>query len=119
MSTVKSSAGHKATHHFKTHKRTSLILALLTPFFLCGLMQAIKGEYKGFIDWITSPLGAVVLLAFITIGLYQSRHSMSEVIMDYASSEASLKFFLKLNTFACFVFWLVGVVAIIKIWLGA
>ena len=124
MSTAKriggrSPAGKKATHHFKSHKVTSILLALIVPFFLYGLMQALRGEYGGFISWISSPFGALVLLAFLTVGIFHSRNSMSEVILDYAKSESACAFFLKLSTIASLGFWLVGVISILKIWLGA
>lgn len=116
---MSSAIGKHATKHYKTHKITSILLALTVPFFLCGLMCAIKGGYDGFMNWIGSPFGAITLLAFITIGLYHSRLGMSEVIMDYANSEASSAFFQKLSTFACFIFWALGTISVLKIWLGA
>ncbi|PHR91306.1 MAG: hypothetical protein COA69_12405 [Robiginitomaculum sp.] len=114
-----SNAGKHATHHFKHHKLSSILLALTVPFLLCGLMGALQTGYQGFIDWIGSPFGALVLLVFITVGIFHSRTSMSELILDYTSSEASCAFFLRLSTLACLVFWLVGTLAILKIWLGA
>lgn len=112
-----SSIGKHATKHYKTHKLTSILLALLVPFLLCGLICALQGGYEGFISWMSAPLGALTLLGFITVGIHHSRTSMSEVIMDYASSEASASFFLKLSTLACFLFWALGTASILKIWL--
>lgn len=109
------SIGKHATKHYKAHKLTSILMAILIPIFLYGLMCAVKGEYTGFMTWIGSLCGAITLLAFITVGLYHSRLGMSEVIMDYASSEASAAFLLKLSSFACFVFWALGVASILKI----
>lgn len=116
---MSSAIGKHATKHYKAHKLSSILLALIVPFLLCGLMCALKGEYKGLMDWIGSPAGAITLLGFITVGLYHARLGMAEVIMDYASSETSAAFFLKLSTFACFIFWALGTVSILKIWLGA
>lgn len=116
---MKSSVGHKATHHFKSHKVSSLLLAFTVPFFLCGLIKAVSGEYAGIMEWVGSPFGAITLLAFLSVGMFQSRHSMNEIIIDYISPEASASFFSKLNTLVCLVFWLIGVLAVLKIWLGA
>ncbi len=82
-------------------------------------MKAIPGGYDGLMAWIGSAYGAFTLLVFITAGLYHGRLGMNEVILDYAGSHGSRTFFTLLNTIACAGFWLVGVLAILKIWLGA
>lgn len=108
-------AGRHATHHYKSHKVTSILLVLIAPFFLYGLMKALPGGYEGLMAWIRTLSGALTLLAFLTVGIFHSRMSMDEVLMDYFES----KLFSKLNTIASLGFWLLGVVAILKIWLGA
>ena len=111
----RSLAGRHATSHFKSHKVTSILFALIVPFFLYGLMKALPGGYAGLVAWGGTPMGALTLLAFLTVGMFHSRMSMNEVIVDYSSSA----FLPKLNTFAMLGFWALGVAAILKIWLGA
>lgn len=113
------SIGKHATGHYKIHKLTSILMAIIIPVFLCGVICAFAGGYGGLIGWIASPFGAITFLAFITVGFYHARLGMNEVIMDYASSTASSSFFQKLTGFACLVFWVIGVASILKIWLGA
>jgi succinate dehydrogenase / fumarate reductase membrane anchor subunit len=105
-------------HHIAT-RVSAIVMALVLPFFLWGLMKALPGGYDGLIAWIGSASGAFIVIVFITAGLYHGRLGTNEVILDYGTTHASRSFFLLLNTFACFGLWLVGIMAILKIWLGA
>lgn len=105
-------------HHIAT-RVSAIVLALILPFFFFGLMNALPGGYDGIMAWIGSAGGAFTVLVFVTAGLYHGRLGFNEVIVDYANSHGSRMFFLFLNTVATVGFWLVGVLAILKIWLGA
>lgn len=109
----------EGTGHHISHRVSAIILAILAPFVIMGVIGALPGGYRGLMAWIGSPLGAFTLLTFITAGLFHGRLGMNEIILDYASSATSRTFFLLLNTLACLGCWLIGVLAILKIWLGA
>jgi len=113
-----SGAAKGGVHEFIAHRVSAIVLALLLPFFLYGLIKALHGGYAGLIGWASSPLGAFVLLGFITAGIYHGRLGINEVISDYVSGDGLRSLFMLLNTLASFVFWLIGVLAILKIWLG-
>ena len=112
-------AANEGVKHHISARVSAIILALIMPFFLWGLMKALPGGYDGLMAWIGSAGGAFALLVFITAGIYHGRLGMNEVILDYASSHGSHTFFMLLNTIASAAFWLIGILAILKIWLGA
>ncbi len=114
-----SGAAKGGVHEFITHRVSAVVLALLLPFFLYGLIKALHGGYAGLIAWVASPVGAFVLFGFLTAGIYHGRLGINEVISDYVPSAGSRTLFMLLNTLASFAFWLIGVLAILKIWLGA
>jgi len=113
-----SGAAKGGVHEFIAHRVSAIVLALLLPFFLYGLIKALHGGYDGLIAWASSPFGAFVLLGFITAGIYHGRLGINEVISDYVAGDGMRSLFMLLNTLASFVFWLIGVLAILKIWLG-
>lgn len=112
-------ASGEGVHEFITHRVSAMILALIFPLFLYGMMKALPGGYEGIMSWIKSPFGAFALLIMVTAGLYHGRIGINEVIADYVPSTGMRSFLLILNSFIAFGVWLVGVMAILKIWLGA
>lgn len=112
-------AANEGVEHHIAARVSAIILAVITPFFLWGLMKALPGGYEGLMVWISSASGAFVWLVFVTAGLYHGRLGMNEIILDYATSHGSRTFFMLLNLIASVGFWLAGTLAILKIWLGA
>ena len=113
-----SGAAKGGVHEFIAHRVSAVVLALLLPFFLYGFIKALHGGYDGLIAWVASPVGAFVLFGFITAGMYHGRLGINEVISDYVPNAGTRTLFMLLNTLASFAFWLIGVLAILKIWLG-
>ncbi len=111
-------AAREGVHEFITHRVSAIILALVFPVFLYGLMKALPGGYDGLALWVSSPIGAFALLIFITAGLYHGRIGINEVVLDYIHSHGLRTVLLLLNTLVAFGFWLAGVLAILKFWLG-
>ena len=106
-------------HEFITHRVSAIILALLLPFFVYGLMKALPGGYDGLMAWVGSPSGAFVLLGFLTAGIFHGRLGINEVISDYVQTSGARTTCMLLNALVSGAAWLVGVLAILKIWLGA
>ena len=115
--------GHGAAkggvHEFIAHRVSAIILALLLPCFLYGLMRALPHGYEGLVLWVSSPFGAFVLIGFISAGLYHGRMGINEVISDYIPGTGMRSLLMIINTLAAISFWLIGVLAVLKMWLGA
>ena len=112
-------AAGEGVHEFITHRVSAVILALIFPFFLYGLMKALPGGYDGLYAWVKSGFGAFTMLIMITAGLYHGRIGINEVILDYVPSHTGRKLFVLLNSLLAFSCWLIGTMAVLKIWLGA
>ncbi len=112
-------AAREGVHEFIAHRVSAIVLAIVFPFFVYGLMKALPAGYEGLMTWIGSAFGAFTLLVFITAGLYHGRIGINEVILDYVPSHDARTFFVLINSLLSFGFWLMGVLAILKIWLGA
>ena len=112
-------AAKGGVHEFIAHRVSALMLAVLFPFFLYGFIRAIEGGYQGLMDWAGSLGGAFVLLGVMTAGMYHGRLGINEIISDYVDHAGRRSFLMLLNTFIALGFWLVGILAVLKIWLGA
>jgi len=112
-------AAKGGVHEFIAHRVSAIVLAILLPFFIYGLIKALPGGYAGLIQWASSPTGAFVLLGFMTAGLYHGRLGINEVISDYVQGVGARSTFMVLNALLAGSAWLVGVLAILKIWLLA
>lgn len=112
-------AAKGGVHEFITHRVSALFLALLFPFFIYGLMSALPNGYDGLVSWLSSWGGAFVVLGVLTAGLFHGRLGINEIISDYVSGGGTRGFFMILNTLVSLSFWVLGVLAVLKIWLGA
>ena len=119
MSRVRGHGSAKeGTSHFIGHRVTAVMLAILAPLVLLGVMTAAPGGYDGFITYIGSTFGALTLLGFISAALYHGRSGVTETILDYTDGGMRMALLLIL-TLVSIGFWLVAVLSILKIWLGA
>ncbi len=112
-------AAKGGVHEFIVHRVSALFLAILFPFFIYGLLRAFTGGYEGLIGWVGSWGGAFVLIGVLSAGLFHGRLGINEIISDYVSSNGARSFFMILNSIASLSFWLLGVLAVLKIWLGS
>ncbi len=106
------------TSHHRLRGITGWGLIVTLPFFLLGLTYGLSGGSTGFSDWLTSPVGAISTLIFLTTAIWYCKLEFDEVILDY--TDGGLRSFgLLANRVIGFVAWAIAVFVIIKMWLGA
>lgn len=98
---VVAASGH-GTGHFLQHKYTGWGVIVGLPFVLVFAALAVAGGEAGLIGWLSTALGAVGFLAFVTAALWYCKLEMDEVIMDYADTRGPL---LTLNALVALVLW--------------
>lgn len=102
------------TSHYKLHSYVGWGTVLGLPFAIIYAVRAIHGGSDGFINWLSSPIGAIGFLAFFTAAVWYCKLEMDEVIMDYFSGGLR-KFGLFKNKVGAFVIWAVAVYAVCKL----
>ncbi|MBC6402459.1 MAG: hypothetical protein GDA39_04760 [Hyphomonadaceae bacterium] len=108
----------KGTTHHKIHGLTGWGLIIGLPFAIFGALKAIGGGSQGFVDWLSSPTGAVGFLAFATAAIWYCKLEFDEVVMDY--TDGGLRSLgLNLNRLVALAIWAVSAFAVLKLWLGA
>ncbi|GJL90452.1 succinate dehydrogenase, hydrophobic membrane anchor protein [Hyphococcus sp.] len=75
---------HKGTSTFIIQRASAALLIPLAIWFLIGVVSHLGADYAGARAWLaSSPLNAIALALFITIGAWHMRIGMKEIIADY------------------------------------
>lgn len=110
-------AAGKGTLHHRLRSWTGTLTILSLPFFMWGFVCALKNQPGGFAEWLTSPLGAISSLIFISAALWYCKLEFDEVIMDY--TDGGLRSFsLLANRVVAFLGWAVSAYVILTMWLA-
>ncbi len=119
MSRVKGhGSAQDGTHHYIAHRVSAIILAITVPLLIWGIMASAPGGFDGFVEYIESTFGALVLLTFVTAAFYHGRSGLTESILDYFQGGKRMALLL-VATLVSIGFWLLAVLSILRIWLGA
>lgn len=102
------------TAHHKVHFYTGLGLIIGLPFTLISAIKAIDGQSQGFIDWLSTPHGALGFLLFFTATIWYCKLEFDEVLMDYFDGNKRA-FGLLANKLAAVLAWAIASFAILKI----
>ena len=103
----------KGTTHHKIHNYTGWGLIVGLPFAICGAVAAIGGKSEGFAAWLSTPTGALGMLAFITAALWYVKLEFDEVVMDYFQG-GTRSFGLTANRLVALAVWIMTAFALIK-----
>jgi len=108
----------EGTTHFWRQRLTALILIPLVLCFGFGL-AAMPVDYNTLIATIQHPAVTVGLIILIIAVFYHAQLGLQVIIEDYVSTKSTRMVSLILITFLCLLLGVIGVVAILKIALGA
>ncbi len=106
-------AGTGTTHH-KIHGLTGWGLIIGLPFAACSAIKAIGGGAEGFVNWLSSPVGGLGFLAFVTAAIWYCKLEFDEVVMDYFDGGLR-SFALLANKVVAFLSWAAIAFAVIKL----
>ena len=101
--------------HFIAQRVTAIALLFLVPWFLISLIAAVRGGYDGAVDFIASPLNAVLILLAVGTALYHMRLGMQAVVEDYIAKNGTRMFLLILNTFVTVVLFAFSAFAVLSL----
>jgi len=90
--------GGHGTGHFIMQRLTSVLLAVLAPWFVVASAFALReGGHAAAVGFLTQPVNAVGVALLAVIGLYHMSLGMEEVIADYIEKPATLAMLKFLN----------------------
>jgi succinate dehydrogenase / fumarate reductase membrane anchor subunit len=102
------------TGHHWTMTVTSVALLILTPFFLAIVGGLLGQPYEAVVVSLSRPVPALIVAAFLVVGLHHMRLGMQVLIEDYTSG-LGRKIGLIATTILCYALAAGGVVALAQI----
>lgn len=108
----------EGTTHFWRQRLTALILIPLILWFGFSL-AAMPVDYLTLVSTIQNPAVMVGLIILIIATFYHAQLGLQIIIEDYVSSNSKRMISIILVNFLCLLLGVIGVVAVLKIALGA
>ena len=71
------------TEHHWTMTVTSVALLILTPFFLGTIGPLLGSDYETVVASLSRPIPALIVAAYLVVGLHHMRLGMQVLIEDY------------------------------------
>jgi succinate dehydrogenase / fumarate reductase membrane anchor subunit len=106
------------TSHFWHQRLTAIALIPLVLWFAFGL-ASLPTDYDSLTAYIQQPVIAVALILLIVMLFYHAQLGLQTVLEDYVSSHAKRTLMIISTGFLFLICALVGIVAVIKILVGA
>ena len=103
------------THHWWMQKVTAVALIPLTIWFVSSIVQMTQADYEIVINWMNSPVVAILMTLFIITGIYHLKLGLQVIVEDYIHSEGSKMALQMLITFGCVAIAITAIFSILKI----
>jgi succinate dehydrogenase / fumarate reductase membrane anchor subunit len=94
---------------------TSVALIFLVIWGVWSALTLARGGYDGAIQWIGSPVNAVLLLLLAIVGFYHMQVGMTVIIEDYIGKPTTKALLLMANAFACWGGMALTIVCVLKV----
>lgn len=105
-------AAHSGTAHFWQQRVSAVALVPLSIWFVVSALGLAGADYITTLDFLRTPVNAVLMILFVTILLYHMQLGVQVVIEDYAHREGQKITLLMLNRFFA---WGVGAISLFSI----
>ncbi|WP_043767727.1 succinate dehydrogenase, hydrophobic membrane anchor protein [Algiphilus aromaticivorans] len=112
-------AAKEGTHHWFIQRISAVAMAPLMLWLLFSLAALAGSDYVAVRGWVASPLNTALLLVLIATLFHHALLGTQVVIEDYVASEGKKMAALIATRFVLIVAAVLGIVAILKISLGA
>ena len=80
-------AARDGIHHWWTQRLTALALIPLSLWLVASIITISGADYPTAVEWVQSPVVAVLLLLFIAVAFYHAQLGMQVVLEDYVHVE--------------------------------
>ena len=111
-------SARQGVEHFWMQRITAVALIPLYLWFLLDALSNVGADYTGRRSWLAQPTTAILMIFFVSAGLYHMRLGIQVVIEDYIHTEATKIALLALNALLTFGLGIATLFAILKIALG-
>lgn len=112
-------AAHDGTHHFWVHRLSALALVPLCLWFVASVVCKIGAPYADFMAWAGQLHVATALVITIVLTFHHAALGLQTVVEDYVHAPLPRLALLLTVKYSCFALAVIGVMAVLKISLGA
>jgi len=106
------------TEHWWLQRVTAIAMVPLFVWFVASLVCLTGASRADVLDWLGSPLPAILMLLMIGTSFYHLKLGLQVVIEDYVHAEGPKMVALLLNTFFCLAVGVAAAFAVLKIAFG-
>lgn len=103
------------THHWWMQKLTAVALIPMTVWFVSSIVQMTQADYEIVVNWMNSPVNAVLMILFVATGIYHLKLGLQVIIEDYIHSEGWKVIYQIAVLFGCVVLGATALFSILKI----
>ena len=101
--------------HWWLQRLTAIALVPLTLWFVAAVIGLAGADLEAFIDWVSEPVSAVLLILLLIATFYHSALGLQVVIEDYVENEAARLTLLIVMKLASVVFAALAIFAVLKL----
>ena len=109
----------EGVEHWWRQRITALALVPLTLWFVVALIGLVGADRQALVGWMHSPMPAVLMVLLIVATFYHLALGLQVVIEDYIHGEAVKLGTIIVMRLLCLVFVVRGILAVLKLALGA
>jgi succinate dehydrogenase / fumarate reductase membrane anchor subunit len=109
----------EGVEHWWHQRVTALALVPLVLWFVVVVIELVGADRAALIDWLHNPIPATLMILLIVATFYHLALGLQVVIEDYIHGEAMRLTALVVMRLFCVVFVVRGVMAVLKLALGA
>ena len=115
--------GHGSAKEGVTHwwrqRVSALALVPLALWFVIAVIALVGADHATFVAWVRSPMPAVFLILLLVASFYHTALGLQVIIEDYIHGEVMRLAALLLMRLLCVLFAVRGILAVLKMALGA
>ena len=112
-------AAKDGVNHWWWQRLTAILLVPLSLWFVGSLLSIMAGgaDRDDFVDWLSGPVAAVLMLLFLGATFYHLKLGLQVVIEDYVHGKCKWVLLI-LNTLLCLLLGLTALYSVIVIAVG-
>ena len=108
----------ESVRHWLVQRFTAIALIPLGFPFVYVIGANLGQSREAVIAEFANPVISLLTILFLIAGFYHLQHGLQVVIEDYVHARKTAKALLILNTLLCWVFAVLGVFAVARMWFG-
>jgi len=109
----------EGVEHWWAQRVTALALVPLALWFVIAVIELAGADRALFVDWVRRPMSAVFLVLLLIATFYHGALGLQVVIEDYVENETVRLGLLIVMRLAAILFAVRGILAVLKLSLGA